>query len=508
MPAEALRVALERFLESCRRPALLEPGQEPLELKPDLFQMSERPNGLLLEAWSETRTWARRLVAAEDGPNGRLKLFAERLGGARIKLEIFDLERPAAAPLLRRGQREELRERLRYWLARQYAGWRIEELSTGADLQHTLSPSYARALLAQGQRRVAALAAPQDGEHAAGALTSGLIWLDYLRRRESPRPVAELALFLPKGTHNQTLLRLKWMDPQQAQYAVFVYDETGYETRLDSADTGNISSHVEPWRTGPPMQEVLDPEVLSELATLDGFEAVELGAGVVSLRIHGLPFGRLEGRQLMCGVDRSRKSKSAGPLLQAARELAGFRSSDPPDPRHAWHTRQPEAWLESLTRSHLTLLDAALLPRPVYGQVPSMAGTQHGVLDLIALGRDARLAVIELKASEDPNLPLQALDYWIRVEWHARRGDFASNGYFPGLAVRTQAPRLLLIAPALQFHPTTETILRFFSPAIDVERIGVGLEWRREFRPVSRLRGAERPGLHLDRDSGNLDSRV
>lgn len=126
-----------------------------------------------------------------------------------------------------------------------------------------------------------------------------------------------------------------------------------------------------------------------------------------------------------------------------------------------------------------------------------MAGTQHGVLDLLAAEAGGRLAVLELKASEDPNLPLQALDYWVRVEWHARRGAFSGNGYFPGLALREDAPRLLLVAPALQFHPTTETILRFFSPAIEVERIGVGLEWRREFRPVSRLRGAERPGLHL-----------
>jgi len=83
------------------------------------------------------------------------------------------------------------------------------------------------------------------------------------------------------------------------------------------------------------------------------------------------------------------------------------------------------------------------------------------------------------------------------VEWHARRGEFSGNGYFPGVALREDAPRLLLVAPALQFHPTTETILRFFAPSIGVERIGVGLEWRRELRPVSRLQRAERPGLHL-----------
>ena len=221
------------------------------------------------------------------------------------------------------------------------------------------------------------------------------------------------------------------MDPQKAQFAVFVYDETGFESRLDAADTGNISSQVEPWRTGPPMQEVLDPPILQQLAALEGFEAVDLGAGVVSLRIHGLPFGRIEGRQIFCGIDRFKRLKTPEQLLETARELARFRNSATPDPRHPWRTRQPEAWLESLTRSHLSLLDAELLPRPVYGQVLSMAGTEHGVLDLIALGRDGRLAVIELKASEDPDLPLQALDYWMRVEWHARRGRFRIERLLP-----------------------------------------------------------------------------
>jgi len=205
----------------------------------------------------------------------------------------------------------------------------------------------------------------------------------------------------------------------------------------------------------------------------------------------------VEGQQLFSGIDRLKKVKGAASVLELARHLASIRTSAAPDANHKWYRRNPEAWLESLTRRNLRTLDAALLPSPVYGQVPSMAGTQHGVLDLLAVETGGRLAVLELKASEDPNLPLQALDYWIRVEWHARRGEFARNGYFPGIPVREDAPRLLLVAPALQFHPTTETILRFFAPSIGVERIGVGLEWRRELRPVSRLQRAERPGLHL-----------
>jgi hypothetical protein len=154
---------------------------------------------------------------------------------------------------------------------------------------------------------------------------------------------------------------------------------------------------------------------------------------------------------------------------------------------------QPEAWLESQVRSHLERLDPGLLPAPVYGQVPAMAGGERGIIDLLAAHRDGRLAVIELKASEDIHFPLQALDYWMRVQWHLDRGEFTARGYFPSLALRTEAPRLLLVAPALDFHPKTEVILRFFSPQIEVERIGLAAGWRTEVQVMFRLRRAERP---------------
>jgi hypothetical protein len=104
-----------------------------------------------------------------------------------------------------------------------------------------------------------------------------------------------------------------------------------------------------------------------------------------------------------------------------------------------------------------------------------------------------RLAVIELKASADLQLPLQALDYWIRVKWHLDRGEFPTYGYFAGIPLRPEPPRLLLVSPSLEFHPSTETVLSFFAPAIDVERIGLAVEWRKGLQVMFRLPGAQRP---------------
>jgi hypothetical protein len=137
--------------------------------------------------------------------------------------------------------------------------------------------------------------------------------------------------------------------------------------------------------------------------------------------------------------------------------------------------------------------DASLRHEPVYSQVLAFAGGERGAIDLLAVDRAGRLAILELKATADIHLPFQALDYWMRLRWHLERGEFADRGYFPGIALRQDPPRLLLVSPALEFHPTTEGILSYFSPDIEVERIGVGVEWRKGLQVMFRSKAAGSP---------------
>src|SRR5258708_23506425 len=76
---------------------------------------------------------------------------------------------------------------------------------------------------------------------------------------------------------------------------------------------------------------------------------------------------------------------------------------------------QAEHWLESRLRAEMTELLPSLKNDQVYSQVPALSRGDRGMLDLLTLDRQARLVVIELKADEDLHLPMQALDYWIRV---------------------------------------------------------------------------------------------
>ncbi len=490
--AEEIRCAVEGFLAGARKPALLEPGEEILPLAGDNVALHSRNARLSLQAWDQNRNLVRRVIGIREHTASRMELVAERFGGKEGRLFLVDLARPTGQDLARRSSRLVFREQLRLLLCREFPGWEVAELSAEPDLEHSLSGIYARALLRQGRHGWAAIGAPPGAADPTGLLTFGLIWLDYLRRRMQDRiVVGGLLLYLPAGRERTTCLRLPYLDSAAARVEMFVYLPDGYAARVDPRDAGNVDTRLEPCR--PPADGAGVPG-FEELARLPDVQPVPMQDGSRSLRVRGLEFARATEGGMRFGL---RERQPAGPhnLAEArllARELAARRAASA-DREHPLYRQNPEAWLESQVRAHLEKVDPTLRAEPVYGQVPAFAGGERDVLDLLAVDRSGRLAVLELKASADPHLPVQALDYWLRVKWHLDRGEFGEYGYFPGIALRPEPPRLLLISPALEFHPTTETILSFFSPAIDVERLGLGVEWRKELELMFRLRGAERP---------------
>ena len=108
------------------------------------------------------------------------------------------------------------------------------------------------------------------------------------------------------------------------------------------------------------------------------------------------------------------------------------------------------------------------------------------MLDLLGVTNRGRLVVIELKASEDIQLPLQAIDYWLRVRRHQGEGDFQRCGYFADLQLSPEPPLVWLVAPGLQFHSSTEILLKYLSTEIQVTRIGLNENWRRGLKVVFR----------------------
>jgi len=131
----------------------------------------------------------------------------------------------------------------------------------------------------------------------------------------------------------------------------------------------------------------------------------------------------------------------------------------------------------------------------VYAQVPAIAGaSDRGLLDLLGVTADGRLAVIELKVDDDLHFALQGLDYWIRVRHHHLQtvdaetglGEFQRHGYFRGVELSPLPPRLYLVAPSLHIHPATETILRYFSSRVEWNLLALDERWRQQIRVVWR----------------------
>jgi hypothetical protein len=483
--AEELQAAVERFLKASRKPALLEPGEDIIPIAGGNCIVELNDTRLTIQAWDTHRNLVRRVVDMR----GRLELVVERFARKLGPLFLIDLAQPAGQDWERRGTRLVFRERFRQFLMREFPGWKLAELSTEADLQHSLSPAYPRALLKHGSAGLAAIGAAAETD-ASSVLSFGLIWLDYLRRRERRLTIEGLALFVPDDAQRTTSLRVKFLDQNAARFDVFAYSGEDQTVRVDLGDAGNFDTKLEVCH----QPSRADRHFFEALLAVEGVERVETPDGESSFRVRGLEFARTSGSEIFFGLAQrvALRSTNLPECEQLAIELARMRS---PGRKRGGelYLSHPEAWLESQVRSNIEAVDAALLASPVYGQVPAFAAGDRGIIDLLAADRTGRLAVIELKASADLHLPLQALDYWMRVNWHLERGEFEANGYFPGITLRNIPPRLLLVAPALEFHPSIEGILSYFSKAVEVERIGLGIHWRSRLEIMFRLRGAERP---------------
>jgi hypothetical protein len=156
------------------------------------------------------------------------------------------------------------------------------------------------------------------------------------------------------------------------------------------------------------------------------------------------------------------------------------------DTKHRFYRGQPERWLETMVAADPSRIDARLDTRHLYTQVPAFSAGDRGIIDLLGVTRDGRLSVIELKASEDLQLVMQAVDYWLRVRWHQQQDDFRRYGYFPEVPLKSTSPLLFLVAPGFRFHPSIDIVLRYLSPEIEVVRVGLAENWRRGLRVVFR----------------------
>ncbi|MFM9905721.1 MAG: hypothetical protein ACKVQJ_14250 [Pyrinomonadaceae bacterium] len=219
-----------------------------------------------------------------------------------------------------------------------------------------------------------------------------------------------------------------------------------------------------------------------------------------TLRYMGLPFARVRTmlgiEKAWFGVGRERRilnQETWADLGQLVENLKINRSSAAPNRRHEYYRTAPEAWLESILRRNINLLDANLILSPIYNQFRS----SNDKIDLLALRRDGRLVIIELKTQPDREMVFQAADYWRKIELQRRRGDLEAANLFDGREILDKSALIYLAAPAWSFHRDFEFFASTVSPEIELWRFELHENWRESVRVIARQNYDDEDGAML-----------
>ena len=521
-PAE-LAATVEAYLAEHPAAAVLEDGRVLFDLRSSRCSVSESHGRCVLQLWSEERNLVRSVVSVQHRA-GCLRLMTRRMGAAKpTALELVP-NKDRRTPTSRETARRHYQRLLERVLARAFPDARPEGFTAATDLEHSFGPAYVRGQLVRGGKgaqadAVIAVGSDESSAMVDGVLTLGLLWLDYCREhslnKRPSRHYGGLKVIVPQGAGQTTAERMVWLNHASAHFKLFTLDERSEElVEVDFRDTGNVESRLvhafdvpaalERATKGLERVMALVPEAARRRVEVRARSAADVG-----LLLHGLEFARV--RQVAAahafvreeeitfgaGAQETPLTGEAEPLCREL--LARLFLSRQADGEHAdpLFRLQPERWLESRLRLGLGDLLPGLRGEFLYSQVPAIGAGERGMLDLLTVDHTGQLVVIEVKADEDLHLPLQGLDYWIRVRaLNADRrqdcnrdvGEFERQGYFAGVEIAPRAPKLLLIAPALRIHPANETVLRYFAPEVVWELIAVGEHWRRELKVVFRKR--------------------
>lgn len=489
-----LQGEIETFLISLKHPVVVEDEVEVFDLMAGQWRLRQEFGKLIFEAWSPVRSMVRRVEEAAYRDRDRMGVFVRKPGGHEsATMEFRELERDAAAP--RSTSRSRFRQELLAVLQREFPGWCFERVSNRSDREHSFSTWYTRGLARQGRRRAAwAFLGMSEAEPFAvadAALAYGLIWLDWLRGRSEPAAVPGLKLFLPEEAATLAAHRAAYLNPRTVHLEIFRWSSAHARvTPVDLRDFGNVETRLTPCRRGEKFAESLVERHGPLLRGLldEAFDRLDIIAepsgAALSLRVKGLEVARVEGHlapRVYFGLEGSYRKLEEGSRAEFRHFLnrvLELRTGHSQDPSHEFYRLQSERWLESLLLCDLTKIDSALLPDHAYPQVPAFSGPDRGVIDILSVTRAGRLAVIELKLHEEINLPLQGLDYWLRVKWLNERGQFQEFGYFPGVELSKAPPLLYFICPALRFHSTYSRTVRYLDSAVEIVQVGLNDQWR------------------------------
>ena len=510
--AAELARTLEEFLAEHPRAAVVEDGRVLFEMHAARYALSAEHGRCVLHLWSEDRNMVR-TVTNLDARKNVLRIETRRFGQSKPQTLQLMPDRDTRTPATREAMRKKYLRLLERVVTRAFPDFTLDNLGNAVDLEHSFGPAYARGTLVRGPKAWALIAVNGEETQATidGALTLGILWLAYCREHSGGRRIFEgLKVIVPAGSASVTRGRMAWLSTDIAKWELYEFDERcetldpahiGDEGNLDIRLVHNFSRE----RTLERSQDAVDRLVgLLPEGMKPRTEIRPLSSSEISFRLHGLEFARIR-HGVVPGSFARQDTITFGaganetPLTDETEDLFRELIQRVYDYRFAGgsvrnplYRLQPERWLESELKHGFAELEPSIREEFVYVQVPAFAGGDRGMIDLLSVTRTGRLMVLELKADEDLHLPLQGLDYWLRVRQVHAKGELQTHGYFNGVELSDAPPLLLLVAPALRIHPANETVLRYLKPEVEWMLVALDEHWRQRRRVIFRKR-SEKP---------------
>ena len=340
------------------------------------------------------------------------------------------------------------------------------------------------------KKRIAALADVSAAVTPENLLTTAILWLAKLQAR-GKNPMNEVWILVEKKLYKNlrklhALLREDW----KSKIRVKEISRQNAKTQDEQIVSKRNLNIPDLWREKPPkLQSASGGEVshtAEEIVRLapDKIDFVSTRHGE-TLRFFGLPFARVrvigETEKVWFGTEPAKRilnEQTREEFFELLETLEIYRRPDSTNKRHEFFRLAPEAWLEAMLRRNIKLLDGNLILSPIHNQFRH-AGDK---IDLLALRRDGRLVVIELKVAPDREMIFQAVDYWRKIELQRRSGNLKAAKIFGELEIADKPTIVYLAAPTLSFHYDFNFLSKIVSPEIEIYRFDLNESWRENLK--------------------------
>ena len=335
-------------------------------------------------------------------------------------------------------------------------------------------------------RRTAFISDVSDSATPEILLSNAIWWLSKLERRKK-KPVGEICILAEKNLLKNlrklhALLAEHWKSKIELWELSTIADRTQnpkitLRKKLEIADL---------WREKPKKIQSTDVVKLSRTANeIIKFEPEKIDCLYTkqgeTLRFAGLPFARIRKNfneeKCWFGIERDKvflNEKTRPEFFELIENLEDYRCFDTPNRRHALFQLAPEAWLEAILHRNIKKLDGNLILSPIHNQFRA----ERDKIDLLALRKDGRLVVIELKVVPDREMIFQAVDYWRKIELSRRKGIFQNIKLFGDMLISDAPTLVYLAAPTLSFHRDFKFFAETISPEIEIFRFNLNENWR------------------------------